>query len=95
MALDASVLYTLATKGTQDTDTGDRAQYSLAASGRVARRWDLALELNGEWTNQQEIGDTREDDSGGNQIFVGVATGDSVLNAEGELSIPLDIRPVP
>lgn len=70
VALDASVLYTLATKGTQDTDTGDRAQYSLAASGRVARRWDLVLELNGEWTNQQEIGDTREDDSGGNQIFV-------------------------
>ncbi|MGZ9096677.1 MAG: transporter [Micavibrio sp.] len=83
VSLDANVLFALVTKGTQDTDLGDRLQYNLAASYRIGgeveahgdmvhrhRAWDLVLELNGEWTNQQMIAGERDDDSGGNVIFL-------------------------
>lgn len=83
ISLNASTLYTLARKGTQDTNLGDRLQYNLAASYRIGgehhdhghmvhqhKAWDLVLELNGEWANQQKIAGEKDSDSGGNQIFL-------------------------
>lgn len=83
ISLNASALYTLARKGTQGTDLGDRLQYNLAASYRIGgehhdhghmvhqhRAWDLVLELNGEWADQQRIAGDKDEDSGGNQIFL-------------------------
>lgn len=83
VALNASTLYTKATRGSQGTDLGDRAQYGVAVSYRIGgethdhgdfvhqhRAWDPVLELNGEWADQMEIDDAREDHSGGNTIFV-------------------------
>lgn len=83
-ALDASVLYAMATEGSQDTDLGDRVAYNMALSYRLGgelhyhepgvphqhEAWDLVLELNGEWAGEKEIEGEADDDSGGNQIFL-------------------------
>lgn len=83
VSLDASALYSLVSEGTQDTDLGDRLAYNLAVSYRIGgamhdhrtmmhqhQAWDLVLELNGEWMNQQEIAGETEENSGGNTIFL-------------------------
>ena len=76
-AIDASILYTFATEGSQNTDLGDRFQYNLAASYRVdgdsvyqGSAFDLVLELNGEWTDEKELDDETDEDSGGNTVFL-------------------------
>ncbi|PJB73141.1 MAG: hypothetical protein CO093_01290 [Alphaproteobacteria bacterium CG_4_9_14_3_um_filter_47_13] len=83
VSFDANALYTIVTEGKQDTDLGDRLQYNLSASYRIGgathehddfthqhKAWDLVLELNGEWVNQQKIAGETDQNSGGNQIFL-------------------------
>lgn len=84
--LDASVLYTLSTKGAQDTELGDRASYGLGLSYRIGGEddhhddsstaphhhsaWDAVLELNGEWEGKQRIAGVTDPDSGGNVVYL-------------------------
>ena len=84
ISLDANVLYTLATEGTQDTDLGDRLTYNLALSYRLGSAahehgpgaaphshlsWDLIFELNGEHQQRQTIGGVRDENSGGDVVY--------------------------
>ena len=85
-SLDASVLYTIATKGAQDTRLGNRASYNLGVSGRLGgedhhhdddgtehhahNRWDAVLELNGEWEGRQKIGGVADAESGGSVVYL-------------------------
>lgn len=67
LSLDANIMYTIATKGTQETDLGDMLNYNVAASYRALNggvELDLVLELNGEWKQKQKIAGIRDENSG-------------------------------
>ncbi|NQV20610.1 MAG: transporter [Rhodospirillales bacterium] len=80
----ASILYQIATEGSQNTDLGDALSYDLAAAYRLmggkhahhdgtADRHpglDLVLEVNGEWRAKEEMSGVRDPNSGGNAIFI-------------------------
>jgi hypothetical protein len=73
MSLDADVLYTIATKGSQETDLGDLFNYDVALSYRVVKRpviWDLIIEANGEWKQKQKIDGVIDENSGESVIFL-------------------------
>lgn len=83
LALDANVLYVLATEGTQDTELGDRFQHNLGLAYRIGgevhdhgstehvhRAWDLVLELNGEWSDKKQVDGVTDRDSGGYQLLL-------------------------
>ena len=73
MSLDADILYTVATKGAQETDLGDLFNYDISLSYAVVSMpivWDLILEANGEWKQKQKIEGVADDDSGGTVIFL-------------------------
>lgn len=83
LSIDASLLYTLAGDGTQQTNLGDRVTYNLALSYRLGGAhehapgsaehahfsWDLVFELNGERQQKTDIAGVRDPNSGGNLIF--------------------------
>lgn len=72
-SLDANLQYTAGTQGTQSTNLGDIFGYNLAVSYRAvsgAVAWDLILEANGEWKEKQEIRGDRDENSGGNIVFL-------------------------
>ncbi len=82
-SFDASILYTIVTEGTQDTDLGDVFNYNFALSYRLgaedqgvfygARKssaWDLILELNGEWREKTVVGERVDPDHGGHVLYV-------------------------
>lgn len=66
---DASILYNLATEGSQDTNLGDTFLYNLALSYRVLQKGkgslDLILEANGEWKEKQEMSGVKDENSAG------------------------------
>jgi hypothetical protein len=75
--LNTSVLYTLATKGSQNTDLGDGFSYNFAASLPVkaftpcaACTWNLVLEANGEWRDQEQRGNITIGNSGGHTLYI-------------------------
>ena len=81
-AFDASVLYTLATEGSQDTELGDAFNYNFALSYRLGGgqqgvfyaprqglAWDLIVELNGEWRDKLEVDDLENPDFGGHVLY--------------------------
>jgi hypothetical protein len=85
VSLDTSLLYAFTTEGEQDTELGDRADYSLGVSYRLGSQthqhehdsgshlhaaWDLIFELNGAWENRHEIDGVEEEDSGGNVVYL-------------------------
>lgn len=73
LSLDANVMYTIATKGTQETDLGDLLNYNAALSYRALDRGttlDLVLELNGEWKQKQTIAGITDENSGGNILLL-------------------------
>ena len=74
LSLDASILYNFGTEGSQDTNLGDTFLYNLALSYRVLQKGkgslDLILEANGEWIEKQEISGVKDENSGGNTVFV-------------------------
>jgi len=81
-AFDTSVLYTLATEGSQDTELGDAFNYNFALSYRLGGgqqgvfyaprqglAWDLVVELNGEWRDTSEVDDLENPDFGGHVLY--------------------------
>ena len=72
LSFDGNVLYTLVTKGAQDTDTGDIFNYNLALSYRALLRplaLDLIGELNGIWLAKEKARGEKDSNSGGNIIL--------------------------
>ncbi len=83
--LSASVLYKIATEGSQQTDLGDVLAYNAALSysltdpqdhaghdhaGHDHSNLSLMLELNGEWRDQEEIAGVKNANSGGNTLYL-------------------------
>lgn len=76
--LNSSLLYTITTQGSQDTELGDMFAYNLALSYAAGRAfaacsgcsWHLFVEVNGEWQDEEKHDGIRNPDSGGNVIFV-------------------------
>ena len=81
-AFDTSVLYTLATDGSQDTELGDAFNYNFALSYRLGGgqqgvfyaprqglAWDLVVEVNGEWRDTSEVDDVENPDFGGHVLY--------------------------
>jgi len=82
-SFDTNVLYTVATKGTQQTDLGDVFDYNFALSyafGAPVRSgffsssnnapWTAILELNGEWQDYQNTDGLTDPNSGGNTVYI-------------------------
>jgi hypothetical protein len=79
-----NVLYHLTTEGSQNTEIGDAVFYNLGfvyglssddgeahqKHGHSHLKWDLMLELNGEYREKNKIGGRKEDNSGGDVIFL-------------------------
>ena len=78
LSLDANVLYTVATKGAQDTDLGDIFHYNAALSYRVLKNtslaWDLIIEANGEWKQKERIAGVKDENSGEHVLFLSPGT---------------------
>ncbi|QUL36873.1 transporter [Erythrobacter sp. JK5] len=84
VSLDASVLYTLRTEGSQDTNLGDHLAFNAGLSWRIGKgphihadgtferhqALDLIVEVNGEWEERERVGAVRDVHSGGTQIFL-------------------------
>lgn len=75
--LNSSLMYTLTTKGSQDTDLGDSFNYNFAASVPVkaftpcdACSWNFVLEANGEWKSKEKRGDIYVGNSGGHTLYI-------------------------
>lgn len=75
--LNSSVLYTLVTQGSQATDLGDGFNYNFAASLPVKLftpcpgcSWNLVLEANGEWRDQERRGNITIGNSGGHTLYI-------------------------
>jgi hypothetical protein len=82
-SFDTNVLYTVATKGAQQTNLGDVFDYNFALSyafGAPVRNgifassnnapWTAILELNGEWQDFQNTAGQIDPNSGGNTIYI-------------------------
>lgn len=96
-SLTGSLLYTLATEGAQNTDLGDRFDYSLAYAYRLkgqvnntespgigggsATSVDLVMELNGTWRDQEKADGETVPNSGVNVVYL--SPGLSVIGAQG------------
>lgn len=84
LSIDASATYTLRTEGSRDTNLGDQFAFGGAVSWRLGKgphvhddgtferhqALDLIVEVNGKWEERQRIGEERDPNSGGTQIFV-------------------------
>lgn len=84
IGLHGNVLYNLTTEGSQNTEIGDAffynlgVVYSLSSGEGEAHhghdhshlKWDIMLELNGEYREKNEIDGEKEDNSGGDVIFL-------------------------
>jgi hypothetical protein len=84
-SVDGSFLYSITTRGSQDTRLGERASYNLGLSYRLAGErdhhhgdastthshsaWDAVLELNGDWEGKQKAGSVTDSESGGNVVY--------------------------
>lgn len=76
ITLNASVLYSLATEGSQATDLGDKFNYNFAASMPIKAftpcdncSWNLIMELNGEWQDREERSGITINNSGGHTLY--------------------------
>lgn len=73
VSVDANLQYTFGMTGTQRTNLGDIFDYNAsvsyrAVSGKIS--WDLILEANGQWKEKQKAGSMKDENSGGNVIFL-------------------------
>jgi hypothetical protein len=107
-SFDASLLYSWGTRGSQETDLGDRASYGIAVSHRIGgeghdhghgdihqhRAFDVVLELNGEWYGTQQARDRGDQNSGGTQWFLSPGLRYTAGGGDwsGQLSVGLPIR---
>lgn len=82
-SFDSSILYTVATRGSQKTDLGDTFDYNVALSYAfvgMARNnlfvdsnnapWTAVLELNGMWQDRQKTAGVSDPNSGGNTVYI-------------------------
>ena len=78
---DSNLLYSVVTEGTQDTNLGDIFDYNFALSYRLFGKegesylppkyaFELIMEVNGEWRARQETLGIRDNNSGGNIVFL-------------------------
>ncbi|MGH8537954.1 MAG: hypothetical protein ACREXM_16250 [Gammaproteobacteria bacterium] len=74
---DSSILYAVVSEGSQDTDLGDAFNYNFAVSHPTQRfvpcqpcSWNLVLELNGEWRDQEARGGEEIGNSGGHVLYL-------------------------
>jgi hypothetical protein len=84
LGLHGNVLYNLTTEGSQNTEIGNAFFYNLgvvyslsSGEGQAHHghdhshlKWDVMLELNGEYRQKNEIDGEKEDNSGGDVIFL-------------------------
>lgn len=84
LGLHGNVLYNLTTEGSRNTEIGDAFFYNIALvyslSGKEGDaheghkhshlKWDIMLELNGEYREKNESDGDKEDNSGGKVIFL-------------------------
>ncbi len=94
LALDANLLYTFTTDGTQETNLGDIFTYNVALSYRGGAEKvtvDMILELNGEWKGKEKTRGVRDRNSGGNVILLspGVRLGIGPWTAYLSLGFPV------
>lgn len=76
--LNSSIMYTVTTKGSQNTDIGDAFNYNFAVTYPMhalapcsACSWNLILEANGEWRDRElRDGDNYIHNSGGNTLYI-------------------------
>ncbi|MFH0344680.1 MAG: transporter [Chromatiales bacterium] len=82
LGFDTSLLYTLATEGSQETKLGDAFNYNFALSYRLGGgqqgvfyaprqglAWDLIVEFNGEWRDTSEVDNVENPDFGGHVLY--------------------------
>ena len=80
-SFDSSLLYTVVTEGSQETNLGDIFSYNFALSYRVLGQngvnylpskfgLDLVMEINGEWRDYEEIAGVIDHNSGGNILYL-------------------------
>jgi len=83
VSLDSSILYTVATRGSQKTDLGDIFDYNIALSyafvgmaknnlfvGSNNAPWTAVLELNGMWQDRQKTAGLADPNSGGSTVYI-------------------------
>lgn len=73
LSLDANMLYTFATQGTQDTNLGDMLNYNFAVSYRALKKpfaLDLVTELNGEWKQKSKVSGISDENSGESTVLL-------------------------
>ena len=84
MGVHANVLYNLTTEGTQDTEIGDAFFYNLGlvyslsdddgdshqGHDHTHLKWDLMLELNGEYREKNDVDGEQDENTGGDVIFL-------------------------
>jgi len=102
-SFDTNVTYQFTNEGTQDTDLGDFVGLNTAFSYRVTTEhqhhhadhidfnWDLILELNGEWREQEDNDGETNQDSGGLLTFLspGVRVSTKGFSASFSIGIPV------
>ncbi len=80
-SLDTSLVYSLVTEGSQQTDLGDVISYNAALSYRLMGGetlsyippkygFDLVLEMNGEWRDMKRVAAEYDNNSGGNILYI-------------------------
>ncbi len=80
-SVNASTVYTIASEGAQDTDLGDIFSYNFALSYRLFGQQGLSyeapkfaldtiLEFNGEWRDKEENRNVKDNNSGGNIVYI-------------------------
>ncbi|MDD9899030.1 MAG: hypothetical protein OXU45_08555 [Candidatus Melainabacteria bacterium] len=71
-SFDGNLLYRLSNQGSGDVIAGDIASYNLAASYKFDHCTDftLVLEMNGIWQEKTEFAGIKDDNHGGNVIYL-------------------------
>ena len=67
---DSTFMYTLATKGDQEYEYGDKFQYNFGSSMAINRWLDLQLEYNGTWQDKSKSKGQKVGNSGGNSGYI-------------------------
>jgi hypothetical protein len=84
VGVHGNVLYSLNSEGDQDTEIGDAFFYNLGLTFNLTDaihqgshqhshrhlKWDAMLELNGELRDKNEVDDSKEDNTGGNLLYL-------------------------
>jgi hypothetical protein len=79
----SNLLYQLTSEGKRDTEVGNSMMYNAAVvwsppphthhvHAHTDQRWQLVLELNGEWRDKTQVNSVKDNNTGGNVIFATV-----------------------